>query len=83
VGRRGTSTAPPVSDKGDYERAIADFTKAIEIIPKMTAVYHHRGLAYEALGRRADAIADYRRALALDPKDEFARGALKRLGASP
>jgi tetratricopeptide (TPR) repeat protein len=68
---------------GDYDRAIADFTRVIEIEPKRTDARVHRGFAYEALGREEDAIADFRGALALDPKDEFASRGLKRLGASP
>jgi tetratricopeptide (TPR) repeat protein len=68
---------------GDYDRAIADFTRAIEIDPKRTDAHVHRGFAYDALGREEDAIADFRRALALDPNDEIANRGLKRLGASP
>ena len=37
----------------------------------------------EALGRREEAIADFRRALAKDPNIKDSRPALKRLGASP
>jgi tetratricopeptide (TPR) repeat protein len=42
-----------------------------------------RGLIYEALGRPEDAIADFRRALTIDPNMRESTDALKRLGASP
>jgi lipoprotein NlpI len=34
--------------KGDYERAIADITKAIEIDPEFSYAYGNRGSAYDA-----------------------------------
>jgi tetratricopeptide (TPR) repeat protein len=36
--------------KGDHDRAIADYTKAIELDPKFTAAYNNRGKAYERKG---------------------------------
>ena len=45
-----------------------------------------RGHIFEALGRRDEAIADFRRVLALEPDNpnaQEARKALERLGASP
>ena len=42
-----------------------------------------RGHILEALGRREDAIADFRRALAKEPNIKDSMAALKRLGASP
>jgi tetratricopeptide (TPR) repeat protein len=72
---------------GDYDRAIADFTNSIDARPGSAAVYHHayysRGLAFEALGRNAEAGSDYRRALESNPSDKLSRDALKRLGAVP
>jgi hypothetical protein len=35
------------------------------------------------MGKRNEAIADFRRALTLNPKIEESKEALKRLGASP
>jgi tetratricopeptide (TPR) repeat protein len=45
--------------------------------------YLERGYAFEALTRREEAIADFRRALAIDPSIQESRDALKRLGAAP
>jgi lipoprotein NlpI len=42
-----------------------------------------RGRIFEALGRREDAIADFRQSLAVNPNDPASRDALKRLGVAP
>jgi tetratricopeptide (TPR) repeat protein len=42
-----------------YDQAIADYTKAIELNPKYGAAYHNRGAAYEEKGQYAQAAADY------------------------
>lgn len=118
--RRGTVYA----DKGDEDRAIADYTHVIELVPTHITAYSERarsyfktgkaqegqadaqkamelaqkslalhptsasahdirGLVFEVLGKRDDAIADYRKALQLDPGNESSREGLKRLGAAP
>ena len=52
---------------GDYLRAVADFSKAIEVRTGFACSYDHRGLVYEKLGDSARAIADYTAALAIAP----------------
>jgi tetratricopeptide (TPR) repeat protein len=64
----------------EYDRAIADFTKAIEIDPKDASAYASRGVAYEEIGRIDDAIVDYRAALARG--DTQAAHSLSRLGVA-
>jgi len=54
---------------GDLDRALADYTKAIELDPKDAYAYYNRGLHYRAKGDLDHAIADYRKAIELDPKD--------------
>jgi tetratricopeptide (TPR) repeat protein len=54
-------------DKGDYDRAIADYDQAIKLKAGYTDAYKSRGDAYEAKGDHARAIADYDLALQLDP----------------
>jgi tetratricopeptide (TPR) repeat protein len=55
--------------KGDFDRAIADFTKAIEINPKDADAYKNRGYAYDAKGDFDRAIADFTKAIEINPKD--------------
>lgn len=57
--------------QGEYETAIEDFTRAIEIDPEYALAYSRRGLTYYDLGEYEQAIADYTRAIELDPKDIF------------
>jgi len=53
---------------GDYQGAIVDLTKAIEIDPKYAAAYKNRGLAKSNLGNYQEAIADYNKAIEINPK---------------
>ncbi|MFZ1988533.1 MAG: tetratricopeptide repeat protein [Alphaproteobacteria bacterium] len=57
------------SDKGDDDRAIADFTKAIALNPKFINAYYDRGLVYISKGDYDRAIADLNQAIGLDPND--------------
>ena len=58
---------------GNYDEAMLDYTKAIQINPKMTDAYYNK--AYISLSRKdienpdiKKAIADLEKALELDPK---------------
>ena len=53
--------------KGDYEPAIEDFTKAIKLSPDNVDGYIARGLIYMRKNDYDLAIADYTRAIALQP----------------
>src|SRR5262249_25621993 len=59
--------------KREYDRAVADHTKAIELNPKYATAYNNRGIATGDYDR---AIADYNRAIELDPN--FADAYLRR-----
>jgi tetratricopeptide (TPR) repeat protein len=61
--RRGNCYAA----KGDYNKAISDYTRAIETdYPEIDAVYYYnRAGAYKELGDKNKALADYRTALEL------------------
>lgn len=59
-------------NKGDFDRAIADFTQAIQLNPKDAKPHVNRGNAYSDKGDFDHAIADYNEAIQLDPKFAFA-----------
>jgi ppGpp synthetase/RelA/SpoT-type nucleotidyltranferase len=51
----------------EYDKAIADFSKAIEIEPRDIRVYTNRGLAFRMLKRYDDSLRDFNRSLELNP----------------
>jgi tetratricopeptide (TPR) repeat protein len=53
-----------------YDRAIADFTRAIELSPR-ARTYDVRGKVYLKVGNQAKALGDFSRSIEVDPK--FAR----------
>ena len=48
-------------------RPLKDFSKAIELYPSYMVAIANRGVTYENLGKRQEAIADLQRALAINP----------------
>jgi tetratricopeptide (TPR) repeat protein len=75
----GTNLALAYARRGDayhhkreYDRAIADYTRVIEIELRDAVAYNNRGLAYRAKGDSDRAIADYTRAIEIDPRDAVA-----------
>jgi len=61
----------------DYDRAIADISKAIEIDPKDAGVYFFRGRVYFGKGDAKNAVADYSKVIEIEPKNAkayFTRG---------
>lgn len=65
---------------------MADVNFAIAFDPGYAAAYDTRAHAHERQGLREEAIADYRKALALDPTNNLAhitRKGMERLGAKP
>ena len=59
-------------NKADFDRAIADYTQAIQLNPKDAKPHVNRGNAYSDKGDFDRAIADYNEAIQLDPKFAFA-----------
>ena len=47
---------------GNYDSAIASFTKAIEFMPNFVDGYYHRGRAYSAKGDNVRVEADFHEA---------------------
>ena len=58
---------------GDSNKAIADFTEAVQINPKYTEAYFARGLVHGKDGDFDKAIVDFSEVILLDPNDAKAR----------
>ncbi len=56
-------------DKGDFDSAILEFNKALEIDPGNGDAYYNRGVAYYDKGEYERAISDYTKAIEINPKD--------------
>lgn len=55
---------------GEYDQAIAEFNKAININDSYVNAYAGRGYAYRQLNKFDDALNDYDKAISLNPDDE-------------
>ena len=53
--------------RGDHRRAVADFSKALELNPKLASAYRNRAAAHHALGDAAKARDDYAASVRLEP----------------
>src|SRR5262245_56834188 len=63
------NAARDYDSKQDYDRAIAGYSKAIELDPNYAVPYYNRALNYHRQKQDYDhAIADYNKAIELDPK---------------
>ena len=56
------------AQKGDYDTALAEFTKALQVDPKDAEVYNNRGSMYTFKGRYDLALADFTKTLELNPR---------------
>jgi tetratricopeptide (TPR) repeat protein len=54
---------------GNYERAATAFKCAMEGADNLAPLHHHLGVALQRLGRFGEAVDEYKRALAIDPKN--------------
>jgi tetratricopeptide (TPR) repeat protein len=55
-------------EKGDLDRAIADYTRAIDIYPKFESALVNRGVTYQRRGEHDQAIADFTKAIKIGHK---------------
>jgi len=56
-------------EKGQYDEAISDFNKAIEINSKYDKAYNNRGITYRLKGQYDRAISDFNKAIEINPTD--------------
>jgi len=64
---------------GRHAEALPLLTRAVELRPNFVAAWITRAETLDALGRRKEAVADARRALAIDPRSAKAQQLLARL----
>lgn len=57
------------AEKGQYDLAISEFNKALEIAPESAETYNDRGIAYSKNGQYDQAISDFTKALEIKPSD--------------
>jgi len=55
------------NNKGDYDRAVADYDQAIELNPVEASYYSNRGISLSSKGEHDRAIADFSQAIKLAP----------------
>jgi tetratricopeptide (TPR) repeat protein len=65
-----TSRGIAYSNKGNYDLAISDYTKAIELEPNESEGYILRGMEYRMKGDLDQALIDFDSAIRIDPKAE-------------
>ena len=63
---RSTTAAWRSRDKGDLDRAIADFSKVAQLEPKNAQAFNNLGLAYRSKGDLDRALASFEQAIKLD-----------------
>jgi TonB family protein len=63
----------------EYDKAIDDCNAAIRLTDKSSMAYNHRGYANEMKKNLSAALADYTKALEIDPKNDLAQNNLKRI----
>lgn len=70
--------------KGEYDLAIANYNKVIQLNPKSSESYLSRGLSYFNKKSYEQAVSDYNKAIELDPKEPIAyfnrAGSYEKLG---
>src|SRR5204863_443719 len=57
-------------ERKQFDQAIADFDRAIQLDEKSFDAFFHRGIAYDQVQRFTESISDYERAIELD-KSQF------------
>ncbi|MGH7005371.1 MAG: tetratricopeptide repeat protein, partial [Alphaproteobacteria bacterium] len=64
-----------------YPEALDDLSRAQFLVPASPLPYFNRGRVYETMGKRDEAINEYKKARARAPRMKEPQEALRRLGA--
>jgi tetratricopeptide (TPR) repeat protein len=57
-------------DKKQYDRALAELNKVIELDPKNSMAYNNRAVVYSDKEQYDEALADFNKAIELNPDDD-------------
>jgi tetratricopeptide (TPR) repeat protein len=63
----------------DYEKAIANFTMAINLMPNNSSAYYNRGYAYFFTGEYNLAFKDFKKYLTYDPDNETIKQQIEKI----
>ena len=55
--------------KGQYDEAISDYTRVLEMNPRDSKAYNNRGIVYGKKGQYDRTILDFTKAIEIDPRD--------------
>ena len=55
----------------EYDKAISDYTKAIELEPNYAEVYNNRGYLFYKIGKYEKAFVDLNKSIELNPNSDF------------
>ncbi|MGE5854124.1 MAG: tetratricopeptide repeat protein [Deltaproteobacteria bacterium] len=69
--------------KDNFDGAIADYDKTLNYDAKDAISWNNRGIAKREKGDRSGAVADFRKALEINPALSSARNSLHELGVEP
>ena len=61
-------------DRVDFDKAVADYTKAVELNAGYAEAYYNRGKLYDEAGEYDKAIADFSAVIELEPEHADAYG---------
>jgi tetratricopeptide (TPR) repeat protein len=67
----GETVARRIGKQGRFEEAVADLTRAIELVPQHAGAFRNRGETYRQQGYIEESLADFARAIELDPKNAW------------
>jgi tetratricopeptide (TPR) repeat protein len=73
----------PTKLKGENERAIADFSKALDLDPRLAKAHYNRAAVYRTKSEIDPAIADYSKTIEIDPQYSnayFSRDSVEAIG---